>query len=259
MPLKKIIVANWKQNGSVAKLKLLATNIITLAKKRKIKNDIVILPPFVHLDMLSKHIKKSKLGKKLTIGAQNISPFDDGAYTGEISLKMCNDFNCRYFLVGHSERRNIFFEQDGLISLKVQKVIENNKKVILCVGESLLQRRKNIEKRVLSQQLKSGLQKLTPLMKRDKVDNIVIAYEPIWAIGTGKSASMKDIYNIHTHILKVLESIFPNVKNKPRILYGGSVNDKNSREILSINGVDGALVGGASLNAKKFIDICSSI
>ena len=259
MSLKKLIVANWKQNGSITKLRLLTSNIIKSAKKLKVTNNIVILPPYVYLAMLSKELEKNKFGNKIVLGAQNISPFDDGAFTGEISIKMCNEFSCRYFLVGHSERREIFSESDDLISLKVLKVVENNKKVILCIGESLLQRKKNIQMKVLSSQLKKGLSKLSPTMRRNKVNNIIIAYEPIWAIGTGRSASIEDIYSTHAYISTVLKTLFP-VKDKiPKILYGGSVNNKNSSEILSINGVDGALVGGASLNAKKFIDICSSI
>ena len=186
------------------------------------------------------------------------SAFPDGAFTGEVSLEMCKDFNSKYFLVGHSERRQIFSESNALISKKVSRLLSCNRKVILCVGETLAERNKKLEKKVISQQLTSALSLLSQESKI-KTNNIIIAYEPIWAIGSGKSASNEDIYNTHFFIKKKLATKFKSCKILPKIIYGGSVNNINSKDILSIDGVDGALVGGASLNAKKFIEICSSI
>ena len=258
MASKKIIIANWKQNGSLRSLHSLTNQIIKAIKLKKIQHSIALLPPHVYLPMLSKLVISNKKLKNLSIGVQNVSAFPDGAYTGEVSLEMCKDFNCKYFLVGHSERRQIFSEGNVLISKKVSRLLSFNRKVILCVGETLAERNKKLEKKVISQQLTSALSLLSQESKI-KTNNIIIAYEPIWAIGSGKSASNEDIYNTHFFIKKKLATKFKSCKVLPKIIYGGSVNNINSKDILSIDGVDGALVGGASLNAKKFIEICSSI
>ena len=171
---------------------------------------------------------------------------------------MCKDFGSKYFLVGHSERRQVLLESDLLISKKVSRLLNHNKKVILCIGETLAERNKKLDKRVISRQLTSALGNLSS-KKKIKTSNIIIAYEPIWAIGSGKSASSEDIHSAHNYIKRKLNMIFESSKSLPKVIYGGSVNNTNSKEILSIEGVDGTLVGGASLNAKKFIEICSSI
>ena len=258
MASKKIIIANWKQNGSLRSLYTLTNQIIRAIKLKKIKHSIAILPPHVYLPMLSKQVLSNKKLKNLSIGVQNISAFPDGAYTGEVSFEMCKDFGSKYFLVGHSERRQLFSESDALISKKVSRLLSCNKKVVLCVGETLAERNKKLEKKVISKQLTSALSLLSQ-GSNIKTNNIIVAYEPIWAIGSGKSASNKDIYNTHFFIKKKLATRFKSCKILPKIIYGGSVNNMNSKDILSIEGVDGALVGGASLNAKKFIEICSSI
>ncbi len=258
MSSKKIIIANWKQNGSLRSLQSLTSQIIKALKLKSIPHSIVILPPYVYLPILAKQVTSNKNIRNLSIGVQNISAFSDGAYTGEVSFEMCKDFNSKYFLVGHSERRQILAESDVLISKKVSRLLKHNKKVILCVGETLTERNKKLDKKVISKQLTSALGNLSPKSKI-KTSNIIVAYEPIWAIGSGKSASSEEIYNTHSYIKKKLNMIFKSYKSLPKVIYGGSVNNSNSKEILSISGVDGTLVGGASLNAKKFIEICSSI
>ena len=258
MSSKKIIIANWKQNGSLRSLQSLMSQVIKALKLKSISHSVVILPPYVYLPMLSEQIRSNKNPRNLFIGVQNISAFSDGAYTGEVSFEMCKDFGSKYFLIGHSERRQILLESDALISSKVSRLLNHNKKVILCVGETLAERNKKLDKRVISRQLTSALGNLSSKSKI-KTSNIIVAYEPIWAIGSGKSASSEDIYNKHFYIKKKLNTIFKSYKSIPKVIYGGSVNNTNSKEILSIDGVDGTLVGGASLNAKKFIEICSSI
>ena len=258
MPSKKIIIANWKQNGSLRSLQSLTSQIIKALKLKSIPHSIVILPPYVYLPIIAEQVASNKNIRNLSMGVQNISAFSDGAYTGEVSFEMCKDFNSKYFLVGHSERRQILSESDALISNKVSRLLNHNKKVILCVGETLTERNKKLDKRVISKQLTSALGNLSSKSKI-KTSNIIVAYEPIWAIGSGKSASSEDIYNTHSYIKGKLNMIFKSYKSLPKVIYGGSVNNINSKEILSINGVDGTLVGGASLNAKKFIEICSSI
>ena len=171
---------------------------------------------------------------------------------------MTNDFGCSYMLIGHSERRHIFMESEKFISNKISIALQKNKKVILCVGETLKDYRSNNTKQVITKQINSALKESLQLIKKNK-KNLVIAYEPVWAIGTGRSAKIQDIETTHTLIRKLLFKLINDAKSEIKILYGGSVSPQNAKEILDAENVDGALVGGASLSAKKFIEICRTI
>lgn len=249
---KYLIIANWKQNGSKKVLEHLTKSFL---KSRKIKNSVILLPPSIYLSSISSVIGKNK---KISVGIQNISSYKDGAFTGEISVSMIKDFGVRYVLIGHSERRHIFQESNNEISDKVILSMENKFHTILCVGETLLERNKKITKKVIANQLKSALFKSRQLIKQNS-SKLIIAYEPVWAIGTGKTAQIEDIKDVHAYIRLSLSRIIGPKHKSIKILYGGSVNDQNASTILSLDDVDGALVGGASLNSKKFIEICSTI
>ena len=254
-----LIAANWKQNGTKKSLNRLANGIIKNAKNKKIKNNIILLPPSIYIENISTLLKQKKLqNKKISLGAQNISPYMDGAFTGEISANMLKDYNCKYVLIGHSERRHIFLEKNKEIAAKVKLAIDSKLSVIFCVGETITERNKKQTKRIIAQQLKIGLSSAVNLIKKNTA-RLVVAYEPVWAIGTGKTAKSRDINDVHIFIRKTLSIILGNKSKSIKILYGGSVNEVNASSILKLENVDGSLVGGASLNTKKFIEICSSI
>ncbi|MBT6734509.1 MAG: triose-phosphate isomerase [Gammaproteobacteria bacterium] len=256
---KYLIAANWKQNGDAKSLIRLINNFIRLYKKAKPTCDILILPPAIYLETILNRLKHHKVSrKKISLGAQNISPYQNGAYTGELSVDMTKDYNCNYTLVGHSERRHVFNEDEKIISKKVRLSIESGMQTILCVGETMAEYNSKSTKKVILRQLKSALVKSANLIKSDH-NKIIIAYEPVWAIGTGKTASLDDIRDVHGYIHNSLSKILGTKTNSIKILYGGSVNNLNAASILVLSNVNGALVGGASLNSKKFIDICSSI
>ena len=254
-----LIAANWKQNGDLKSSTKLINNFIKLYEKTKPKSNILILPPAIYLNMLLNRLKHYKIShKKISLGIQNVSPFLEGAYTGELSVNMARDFKCSYVLIGHSERRHIFMEDDKTIAKKTRLSLLSDIKTILCVGETITEYNKKMTKNVISRQLKSALSKSKNLFKSDQ-SKIVIAYEPVWAIGTGKTANLQDIASVHGFIRAILNKILGTKQNTIKILYGGSVNNENAPSILNLPDVNGALVGGASLNPKKFIDICSSI
>ncbi len=256
---KYLIAANWKQNGDLKTLTKLVNDTIKLQKKLKPKCEILILPPSIYLNMTYDRLKHYNVSRQLiSLGAQNISPFINGPYTGEVSISMIKDYKCSYALVGHSERRHIFLEDNKIIEKKIKLSLDSNLKTILCVGETLTEHNKKLTKKVVSKQLKSALSKTIDLFKYNH-DNIIIAYEPVWAIGTGKTATLDDIADVHEHIRETLDKMLGVKNNAIKLLYGGSVNEKNAKSILHLPNVNGALVGGASLNSKKFIDICSSI
>jgi len=258
MKYKKLIAANWKQNGNYKELSKLVDGIIKNQKLLKISNDILLLPPSIYLNLIYEKLKKYKSNKNIFLGAQNISPYEQGAYTGEISINMINDFKCSHTLIGHSERRHIFKEDNETIAMKVYQSLKARKKTIICVGETLKEYNKKLTKQVIQQQIKTALSKSLNLIKINK-KNIIIAYEPVWAIGSGKSANIHDIKNVHEFIRIKMNKITNDKSKLIKIIYGGSVNPKNTSSILSILNVDGVLVGGASLNLKKFIDICCTI
>jgi triosephosphate isomerase len=256
---KYLIAANWKQNGDAKSLIKLVNSFIKLYKKIKPECDILILPPSIYLNTILNRLNHHKISrKKISLGSQNISSFENGAYTGELSVDMTKDYNCTYTLIGHSERRHIFQEDEKAIAKKIQLSLESSMNTILCVGETITEYNKKLTKKVILRQLKSALIKSLVLLKSDH-SKIIIAYEPVWAIGTGKTASLDNIRDVHSYIRNTLNKILGTKTNNIKILYGGSVNDLNASSILSLSNVNGALVGGASLNSKKFIDICSSI
>ena len=256
---KYLIAANWKQNGDSKSLIKLINDFIKLYKKIKPKCDILILPPSIYLNVILNRLNYHKIScKKISLGSQNISSFENGAYTGELSVDMTKDYNCTYALIGHSERRHVFQEDEKTIAKKTQLSLESNMNTILCVGETITEYNKKLTKKVILRQLKSALIKSLVLLKSDH-SKIIIAYEPVWAIGTGKTASLDNISDVHSYIRNTLNKILGIKTNNIKILYGGSVNNLNASSILSLSNVNGALVGGASLNSKKFIDICSSI
>jgi triosephosphate isomerase len=256
---KYLIAANWKQNGDSKSLIKLINSFVRLYKKIKPKCDILILPPSIYLGAILNRLNHHKISrKKISLGSQNISSFENGAYTGELSVDMTKDYNCTYALIGHSERRHIFQEDEKTIAKKTQLSLESNMSTILCVGETITEYNKKLTKKVILRQLKSALIKSLVLLKSDH-SKIIIAYEPVWAIGTGKTASLDNISDVHSYIRNSLNKILETKTNNIKILYGGSVNDLNASSILGLSNVNGALVGGASLNSKKFIDICSSI
>ncbi len=244
MKRTKYVIANWKMNGQKDSYKLVKS-ISNYHKKMKRKTSkVVICPPFT---LLSEFIKKEK---NIKFGGQDCHHKSEGAYTGSISAKMLKSINCQYVILGHSERRIYQKETSQELNLKIQSAINNNLKVIYCIGEKL----EEIKKRsiILKKQLSSLPKKIEP-------KKVIIAYEPVWAIGTGKVPSLNDINKIHKKIRNILSNLVsPDFSRHVSILYGGSVNAKNSADILNLNQVDGALVGGASLKSKEFCKIIDS-
>ena len=245
---KLIIAGNWKMNKTVAEALDLVNGL-----KRELANvkdvDIVVCPPFTALCEVSKAILSTK---NLALGAQNMSENNVGAYTGEIAAVMLKEFSVRYVILGHSERRTYQAESDELISKKARAAHAASLKPIVCVGETLTEREAGRTEKVLETQVTGSLAGLT----KDQMVETIVAYEPVWAIGTGKTATAQQAQDAHAFIRGQLVKMFDEaVARKVRIQYGGSVKPANARELMSLPDVDGALVGGASLEVRSFADI----
>ena len=245
---KLIIAGNWKMNKTAAEALDLVQGL-----KRELANikevDIVVCPPFTALSEVSKAILSSK---NIALGAQNMSEHNMGAYTGEIAAQMLKEFSVRFVILGHSERRIYQQETDELISKKARAAHAASLKPIVCIGETLTEREAGRTEKVLETQVHGSFAGLT----KGQMTETVIAYEPVWAIGTGKTASSGQAQEAHAFIRQLLAKMFDEaVARRVRIQYGGSVKPANARELMSLPDVDGALVGGASLEARGFADI----
>src|ERR1019366_1145203 len=238
---KLIIAGNWKMNKTVAEALDLVRNLkIELANVKEV--DIVVCPPFTALCEVSKAI----LDSNLRLGAQNMSEHNAGAYTGEIAAGMLKEFSVRYVILGHSERRQYQKEPDALIARKAAAVHAASLKPIVCVGETLAEREAGQMEKVLETQVRGSLAGLT----REQMPETIVAYQPVWAIGTGKTATTQQAQDTHAFIRAVLAKMFDAATaKKVRIQYGGSVKPNNARELMGQPDVDGALVGGAALDA----------
>jgi triosephosphate isomerase (TIM) len=244
---KLIVAGNWKMNKTVAEaLDLVKDLKIELANIKEV--DIVVCPPFTALSEVSKAV----LDSNLRLGAQNMSEHNVGAYTGEIAAVMLKEFSVRYVILGHSERRQYQKESDELISKKAQAVHAASLKPIVCVGETLAEREANQTEKILEKQIRGSLAGIT----KDQIVETIIAYEPVWAIGTGKTATTAQAQQAHAFIRGLLTSLYDEAAaRRVRLQYGGSVKPANARELMSQPDVDGALVGGASLEPRSFADI----
>ena len=239
----KYLFGNWKMNQTISLIDEFSKNF----KKQKLPKDVkfAIAVPFPYVQYLQK-----KLRKNCEIGVQNVCFAEKGAYTGEISVNMLNDLGVNFCLVGHSERRQIFKETNEQINKKIQLLLSANITPVLCVGETLKELKANKTEEVLKNQLNQCLLNL-----QGDTNKIVIAYEPVWAIGTGKTATAKDVQKNIKFIKKHLIKIMGNTGKCIKVLYGGSVKPENTFELLNNETVDGALVGGASLSAETFVNI----
>jgi triosephosphate isomerase (TIM) len=245
---KLIIAGNWKMNKTVAEaLDLVADLTRELAAVKEV--DIVVCPPFTALESVSKAILETK---NIKLGAQNMSENNFGAFTGEICAGMLKEFSVRYVILGHSERRQYQKESDALIAKKTLAAHAASLKPIVCVGETLAEREGGQMEKVLETQVRGSLAGLT----KEQMTETIIAYEPVWAIGTGKTATTQQAQDAHAFIRSLLVKLFdkPTAK-KVHIQYGGSVKPNNAKELMGQPDVDGALVGGASLEARSFTDI----
>lgn len=241
---KKLIAGNWKMNNDVEESLGLVKAL--LSSKMNEDVDVLICPAFTALYPVICELKNSSI----KAGAQNVHFEDRGAFTGEVSPVMLNSLGIEYVIIGHSERRQHFGETDQIINEKIKACLKHGLKPILCVGESLDQREAGLEKETVRKQLLKDLEGISEGLK------IVIAYEPIWAIGTGKTATSTQANEMSSYIRAVLADIFSKgIADKMRILYGGSVKASNAKEIMDQPHIDGALVGGASLKADEFIKI----
>jgi triosephosphate isomerase (TIM) len=245
---KLIIAGNWKMNKTVAEA-LALVNDLKLELKNVKEVDIVVCPPFTVLEAVSKSILETK---NIRLGAQNMSENNFGAFTGEICAGMLKEFSVRYVILGHSERRQYLNESDALVAKKAAVAHAASLKPIVCVGETLTQREAGEMEVVLETQVRGSLAGLT----REQMIETIIAYEPVWAIGTGKTATTQQAQEAHAYIRNLLAQIFDDTTaRKVRIQYGGSVKPANAKELMSQPDVDGALVGGASLESRSFADI----
>ncbi|MCB1197519.1 MAG: triose-phosphate isomerase [Bdellovibrionota bacterium] len=244
---KKIVIGNWKMNKTVSESIRMVTELKNLLSGKQ-DAEIVVVPPFVSLHPCEIALHESSI----MLGAQNVSAFDHGAYTGEVSAAMLLDVQCEYVLVGHSERREIFDESNQTLNQKLKQVLEYEMRPVLCIGESALTRKATKTFDFLQTQLQECLRGFV----EDDLDALVIAYEPIWAIGTGDTAEPGQIQEVHQFIRDYLEKQYSKaMANMTPILYGGSVNQGNADVIMKQKDVDGVLVGGASLDAEHFVSI----
>ncbi|MCH2157120.1 MAG: triose-phosphate isomerase [Opitutales bacterium] len=241
-----LIAGNWKMNKTTAEAKELATEVVSSVGQQTAVG-IVVCPPYTSLESVGSIVSDSTVN----LGAQNMHHEAAGAYTGEVSAEMLRDLFASSVILGHSERREYFAESDELINQKVLAALQNNLRPILCVGETLEDREAGDTLKVVETQLRGGLVDVT----ESKADQVVIAYEPVWAIGTGKTATPEMAQEVHAAIRALLIELFGETGDKIRILYGGSMKPGNAEELLKQPDIDGGLIGGAALKAKDFCAI----
>ena len=242
---KPIIAGNWKMNKNMAETKALVAELAPLVKGADC--DVVLCVPFTDLAVANKAVK----GTEIKIGAQNVHWKESGAYTGEISANMLKELKVDYVIIGHSERRQYFGETDETVNLRTQAALAARIKPIVCVGETEKEREDGLTEKVLYRQITEGLKGF----KSKDFDKIVVAYEPVWAIGTGKTATAKDANETIGYIRSVLNKKFRGAGDKVRIQYGGSMKPSNCKELMAEEEIDGGLIGGASLKAGDFSQI----
>jgi triosephosphate isomerase len=244
--MKPLIVANWKMNPSSWKEAKQLFNSLKRGLRNIKKAEVVVCPPFPYLSIITNKLSFIKLG------AQDCFWQEKGAFTGEVSPLMLKDLGAKYVILGHSERRQIIGETDEQIAKKIVEVLKFNLRPILCVGESAKEREKGETFHILEREIREGLKKVP----KSQIEKVVIAYEPIWAIGTGKPCSPDDALTATLFARKIISQIFSKkAARNIRVLYGGSVNSKNAKDYLKEEGINGLLVGGASLKPKEFLKI----
>ena len=248
---KNIVAGNWKMNKSLAEGVQLAKDVNAAVEAAGVlKCDVVVAPPFLHLTEVSK-----VTGSKVSVSAQNCAAEASGAYTGEVSAAMLSSANIPYAIIGHSERRTYYGDTDAILAKKVDQALANGLKPIFCIGEELSQRDSGKYFEVVSQQIEKGLYHLSA----EDFGKIVIAYEPVWAIGTGRTASAEQAQEVHAFIRKTIANKYgETIADNTTILYGGSCNENNANELFACPDIDGGLIGGASLVADKFIKIVTA-
>lgn len=247
---KKVIAGNWKMNmfpnETINFIEGLSQEI------KNVKNEIILCVPYTDLF----YALLTAQNTNIKIGAQNMHWKEKGAYTGEISGQMLKSIGVEYVIIGHSERRQYFAETDETVNLKVKSALENNLKPIICVGETLEQREHGETEKIIESQIKLALKDLT----KEQIRAIIIAYEPVWAIGTGKTATPEEANNVIKYIRKQIKELYnEEIAENIIIQYGGSVKASNAEELFNMSDIDGALVGGASLNCKEFSEIVNKV
>lgn len=244
---KPIIAGNWKMNKTVAEAKSLAEGIkIDLSECTSV--DVVLCPPFTALKTVSDSIS----GTQIKLGAQNMNPEQSGAFTGEVSPEMLRDVYCHYVILGHSERRSLFSETDAIVNAKVKSALKNNLLPIVCVGETLEERDADKVEEVVERQVRESLADISA----DEMKKVIIAYEPVWAIGTGRTATPEQAQEVHALIRRIMADIFDESTSQAvRIQYGGSMKPDNAPELLAQPDIDGGLIGGAALDPHSFTQI----
>jgi triosephosphate isomerase len=247
----KIVAGNWKMNNDLSASINLISEIKNSSIGKNFKTKIILCPPFTSLETANALLK----GTKISLGAQNMYYEENGAYTGEISAKMLKSVGCEFVIIGHSERRTIFEESDEIINLKLKAALKNNLKPIFCIGETLEEREKDKTFDVIRRQVIDGLKDLS----ESEIQNIIFAYEPVWAIGTGKNATPYQAQEVHKFIRDLLQKEYSTYLSDNIIIqYGGSVKPDNASELMAQPDIDGALVGGACLRSDSFIKIVES-
>ncbi|MBP5677637.1 MAG: triose-phosphate isomerase [Bacteroidales bacterium] len=250
---KHIVAGNWKMNLTFNQADELLDELMSKLEETELPRDlqVIVCPPFPYIEMTSDYANDSYFA----VGAQNVSDRNMGAFTGEVSAEMLESMEIDYCIVGHSERRAYYGETDALVAAKVNQLLAHDLKPIVCVGEVLEERESNKQFDVVKRQVEEGLFHLTS----EELKNVVIAYEPVWAIGTGKTATPDQAQEMHAHIRSLLAAKYGNeVADEISILYGGSCKPGNAKELFACADIDGGLIGGASLKAEDFMGIITA-
>ncbi len=246
--MRKILIAgNWKMNGSISMVKELISGVVSGAKNLT-SVETAVCPPYLYIPMVTEATKESNV----EVGSQNVSTQVSGAFTGEICTDMIKDFSCKYSIIGHSERRTLYNESDDEVAEKFKVVKASGLVPIFCVGETLEEREANETESVVARQLDA----VSNLNGNDAYLDCVIAYEPVWAIGTGKTATPEQAQSVHSFIRQHISKLNAENADRVQILYGGSMNPGNAKNLLAQNDIDGGLIGGASLKSDDFMAIC---
>lgn len=241
-----LVAGNWKLNGSREMVDALLSELVP-ALGGDVSAEVAVCPPFVYLQDAGRVLQ----GTSVVLGAQDVCAEDEGAYTGEVSAPMLRDVGCRYVIVGHSERRSLYHESDEWVARKFAAVLRSGLCPILCVGESLEERNAGVTEAVVARQLEAVIEQVGA----EAMDDCVVAYEPVWAIGTGLTATPEQAQSVHAYLRSRLRAAGA-AANQTRLLYGGSVKPDNAAQLFAMPDIDGGLIGGASLQAETFLAIC---